>query len=72
MIIDICVRFGRRVRVLRTKLGMSQQMLADHTGINRVSLSWIENGKAAPSLRTICDLAKALRVTPSELLDGIL
>jgi transcriptional regulator with XRE-family HTH domain len=71
MSVDICVRFGRRVRVLRTNLGMSQQMLADHIDINRVNLSRIENGKTMPSLGTICDLAKALRVTPSELLDGV-
>jgi transcriptional regulator with XRE-family HTH domain len=50
---------------------MSQQMLADHIDINRVNLSRIENGKTMPSLGTICDLAKALRVTPSELLDGV-
>ena len=72
MSIDISVRFGRRVRVLRTKLGMSQEMLANHAGINRVNLSRIENGKATPSLETIFALVKALRVTPSELLDGIL
>lgn len=71
MSIDIRVRFGRKVRVLRTNLGMSQEMLANHTGINRVNLSRIENGKAMPSLKTISDLAKALRMTLAELLDGI-
>jgi transcriptional regulator with XRE-family HTH domain len=71
MSIDIAVRFGRRVRVLRTKLGMSQQMLADHACIHRATLSWIENGKSEPCLRTISDLAKALRMTLAELLDGI-
>jgi transcriptional regulator with XRE-family HTH domain len=50
---------------------MSQDMLADLTGINRVNLSRIENGKAMPGLKTIADLAKALGITPSELLDGI-
>jgi transcriptional regulator with XRE-family HTH domain len=68
---DICVMVGRRIRYLRTKLGMSQEQLAGQAGLSRVGLSNIETGKAEPGLRTIGDLARVLGIKASELLEGI-
>ncbi len=44
----------------RREKNLSQQELADVTGINRSDISKIENGNANPSLRTIKRVAKGL------------
>lgn len=71
MAIDVCVRLGRRIRDLRTGKGISQEMLAGHSGISRVNLSRIENGKAEPGLRTLTAIARALDVKLRDMVDGI-
>lgn len=71
MAIDICVKLGRRVRLLRDSKGISQEFLANHADINRVNLSRIENGKADPTLRTLRAIAHVLDLTVSELLSEL-
>jgi len=44
----------------RREKNISQQELADVTGINRSDISKIENGNANPSLKTIKRVAKGL------------
>ena len=44
---------------LRTELNLTQQDLADRTGINRSDISKIEHGNANPSLKTLKRLAGA-------------
>lgn len=72
MTVNICVRLGRRIRMLRIEMGMSQESLAGHANLNRTTLSQIENGKAEPCLITIADISRALGITPAELLAGII
>jgi DNA-binding XRE family transcriptional regulator len=43
--IDICVRFGRRLRKLRADRGWSQAYLAEISGIGRSHVSELENGR---------------------------
>ena len=50
----------REIVRCRTEQNMSQQDLADATGIDRSDISKLENGNANPSLRTIQKLAKGL------------
>jgi len=45
---------------LRSKQNLTQQELADRTGINRADISKIENGNANPSLKTMKRLAAAM------------
>lgn len=45
---------------LRSEQNLSQQDLADRTGINRSDISKIEHGNANPSLKTIKRLANAM------------
>lgn len=71
MAIDICTRVGRRIRLLRTKRGWTQQQLADMTGIGRVHVSELENGKREAGLRMLERLAETLELSVSELLKGI-
>jgi transcriptional regulator with XRE-family HTH domain len=68
MATDICVRIGRRIRVLRTERGWTQQILADHAEIAREHLSELESGKKEMGVRTLERIAKALEVDPSSLL----
>jgi len=45
---------------LREELNITQQELADRTGINRSDISRIEHANANPSLKTLKRLASAL------------
>jgi transcriptional regulator with XRE-family HTH domain len=71
MAIDICVRLGRRIRLLREKHGWTQQQLADMTGIGRVHVSELENGRREAGLRMLERLATSFETTVSDLLKGI-
>ncbi len=56
------------MRRQRQVLGLSQEALAERSGLNRGYLSSIENRARNVSVDNICILAAALGVTPAELL----
>jgi len=60
--------FGKRLRELRIKVGISQEKLAELADLHRNYVGLLERGLQSPSLNTICRLAKALKVKPYELL----
>ena len=64
---DVCVAFGRRVRGLRERLGLSQEQLAQRSGLHRTYVGGIERGERNPSLINISRLAAALGVGIVEL-----
>jgi len=68
---DIKRQFGERVRKLRKKRDWKLVELSVETGLGRVFLSNLENGKHEPKLGTIKKLAKAFGLTASQLLKGI-
>jgi transcriptional regulator with XRE-family HTH domain len=47
---DIAQRFGLRLRELRSRLGISQEVFADKCGLDRTYISGIERGKRNVSL----------------------
>lgn len=47
---------GLRVKERRNTISMSQQQLADYTGLSVVTLSQIESGKANPSFGTLNEI----------------
>jgi transcriptional regulator with XRE-family HTH domain len=51
-----------RLKQLREKRGMSQEVLAKEAGISRSYLARLETAKQDPTLTTLEKLAKALRV----------
>ncbi len=59
--------FGETVRNLRTERGVSQEELADASGIHRTFLSQVERGLKSPSLRTMSGLAEALEIPLHQL-----
>lgn len=71
MAIDICVRLGRRIRSLRSERGWTQQQLADMTGIGRVHVSELENGKREAGLKMLERLANTFEINVYDLLKGI-
>jgi transcriptional regulator with XRE-family HTH domain len=63
------VAFGQRLRTLRTKQGVSQDTLAETTGIHATAIGRLERGTREPRLKTILRLADGLRTQPGKLLD---
>ena len=58
---------GRRVAGLRSKLGWTQQELADRLAVSRVAVSHLEAGMTNPGERTVALLAGLFKVEPHEL-----
>ena len=65
---DAKVLFGKKVKLLRKRLGWSQEKLALESDIDRTYIGGVERGERNIALLNICKLAKALRVHPGELL----
>ena len=68
---DILLKFGERIRYLRQKLNISQEKLAELTGLHRTYIGGIERGERNPSLENIYKLSRAFELTLSELFGGI-
>lgn len=68
---DILVSFGRRVRALRGKQGLSQEAFAFKCAIDRTYISGIERGRRNPSLKSIERIAKTLGVSLGKLFNGV-
>jgi transcriptional regulator with XRE-family HTH domain len=68
---DIRIRFGKTVRQRRHKLGVSQEEFADMCGLDRTYIGGIDRGERNVALVNIEKIAKALRITLSELFRGI-
>ena len=71
MATDICVRIGRRIRILRTEREWTQTMLADHAELTREHLSELENGHKEIGIRALEKIAKALGVNLQQFFEGL-
>ncbi len=60
--------FGRHVRELRKKRGLSQEEIAFRSGLDRSYVGQVERGEKNIALINICRLAYALNLAPLELL----
>ena len=61
-------RFGKQLQRLRTSRGLTQEQLAVKAGLVRVYVTKLEQGEHDPTLTMLVRLAKALRVSVTELL----
>lgn len=61
------IAFGKVLKRIREKKGLSQEKLALSGGLDRTFISLLERGLRQPSLKTILQLAKSLDIKPSEL-----
>ena len=65
------LQFGETVREMRLALDLSQEMLAELTGLHRTYIGSVEGGERNISLQNIVSIAHALQVSPAELLKDI-
>ena len=64
------LQFGRMLRKLRVRKGLSQERLAEIADLHRNYVGGIERGERNVGLRNIVRLARALGVNPSRLFRG--
>ncbi|WP_396127209.1 helix-turn-helix domain-containing protein [Edaphobacter bradus] len=55
-------KLGRRIALLRTRVGITQEMLAERTSYSVDFIGLIERGVNAPTLARLKDIADALSV----------
>jgi transcriptional regulator with XRE-family HTH domain len=60
-------RFGLAIKQRRQEIGISQEVLAERAGLHRTYIGDIERGARNLSLENIEKLAKALRISISDL-----
>lgn len=60
-------KLGKNLKKIRTQKNIAQTEIAKILGVDRSFVSNIENGKNNPTLSTIANLAKALKVSVDEL-----
>jgi transcriptional regulator with XRE-family HTH domain len=68
---DPRVILGETIRELRQQRGISQEKLAELCDLHRTYISGIERGERNVGLLNIVEIARALKIKPSSLLDGI-
>lgn len=59
---------GRNLRRAREQAGLTQEQVAERSGVHSTEVSRIERGKRDPQVSTVERLAKAVEVSPSDLL----
>jgi transcriptional regulator with XRE-family HTH domain len=60
---------AKRVKELRKRNGITQELLAENSGLSLRTVQRIENGETQPTGDSIKRLSSALNVTPNELID---
>lgn len=61
---------GMKIRELRNQQNLSLRVLAELSGLNINTLSLVENGKSSPSVGTLQQLARALKVPISAFFES--
>ena len=63
------IGLGIHIRQLREKKNLSQQDLANDSGIPKVQIGRIERAENYPTIKTLIKISNALDVEPKDLLD---
>ncbi len=62
--------FGGNVRIVRASCGLSQEQLAEKSGLHRTYIGAVERGERNITLLNADRIAKALKTTLDELVKG--
>lgn len=60
---------GANLREARERLGLTQEQVAQRSGVHATEVSRIESDKRDPQVSTVRRLAKAVQVKPGQLLE---
>ena len=63
-------KLGKKIKLARVELDLTQTDLAKKTGSLQKSISRYETGEAVPSLATLEKLSKALKKTMAYFMEG--
>jgi transcriptional regulator with XRE-family HTH domain len=66
---DLMIQFGKRIKQVRKAAKLTQEHLAEKTGLSTEYISRLERGVAQPSFDTFAVIADTLNVTYRDLLD---
>lgn len=61
-------KIGQNIRRIRERKGITQEQLALNAGLNRAYIGYIERAERNPSTDTLVKIARALKVSPKDLL----
>lgn len=64
---EINKAFGQLLKSIREQKHVSQEKLAELSGLDRTFISLLERGLRQPSLKTLFRLSKALEIPPTEV-----
>jgi transcriptional regulator with XRE-family HTH domain len=67
----LLTKLGQRIRLFRKQKGMSQENLAEATGLHRTYIGGIERGERNVSMINLAQIAKALDISLSILFKDI-
>jgi len=65
---DIRKDLGKRILALRNEKGLTQEELAERTGLSNTYIAMLETGKRTPSLEALYKLTDALNVRIVDIL----
>ena len=64
---DVLIKFGKKVREERAKLGLSQEKLATRAGVHRTYIGMIERAEKNITLENIEKISKALKIEITDI-----
>jgi transcriptional regulator with XRE-family HTH domain len=64
-------QFGPVLRRVRVERGLTQEQLANVSGLHRTEISLLERGQRKPLLETVVALCRGLGLTPAEFLHEV-
>lgn len=65
----ISKKVGLKIKLLRNKIGISQEELGFRADISKTQIGLIERGESSPTIDTLEKIAKALEITLVDLVD---
>jgi transcriptional regulator with XRE-family HTH domain len=63
--------FGQILREYRKKAKLSQEKLAQESDLDRTYISLLERGLRQPSISTVFQLSKALKISSTEIISAL-